>query len=450
MMPSRDPAGGGYDCLIIIDASRYQQIERVVLMSNSTAFTVIGADPEPDRFRMCRRLLVGPWCNQPEEYEGYNGFVGWAGVTRLRNGRWVVTFSSGYWHASFPQTPEVLADEEGRGIFEEYHTQMNCPQIYAPRGGRAHVMTSHDQGLTWSRPGTLVDTDMDDRSPTILELDDGTLLCTFFQYRLPRVFLARYMLSHDGGATWTEPVAPHPRAGSFSNGCAIQLSDGTVAWVIDGKYGEHSQHTEVGIFLSRDHARTFQLAAVLSADHNLCEAGITELPDGRLIVVTRRDGDIFWSYDGGYHWTPSPVLGMEIYDPHFLVLPNGVLACFHGAYQAPVGGIHVALSPDGGATWHGPGERYGYSVDPSVYGYCHPMLLPDGTVYLVYLHTGGHVGADPRTEALWGLRLRVRDAADGIDILPAPGSPADLGLPPEALCLLDPRSSGGDPELGEL
>jgi len=419
-------------------------------MSTKTPFTVIGTEPETDRFRMCRRLLVGPWCNQPEEYEGYNGFVGWAGVTRLRNGRWIVTFSSGYWHASFPLTPEVLEDEACRQLFEEYHSRMQCPRIHAPRGGRAHLMTSHDDGLTWSRPGTMVDTAMDDRHPTILELDDGTLLFTFFQYALPQTALARYMLSRDGGATWTDPVAPHPRAGGFGNGSAIQLADGTVAWAIDGMYTADHHLAEIGIFLSHDGAKTFELAAVLSADHDLCEAGITELPDGRLVVVTRREGDICWSDDGGRHWTDPVSIGIELYDAHLLMLPNGVLACFHGAYKAPSGGIRVALSPDGGATWHGPGERYGYSVDSSVYGYCHPMLLPDGTVYLVYLHTGGHVGADPRTEALWGLRLRVHDAADGIDILPAPGSPADLGLPPEALSLLDPRTSGGDPELGYM
>jgi len=410
-------------------------------MANAAKFRVIGQEPEPDRFRMCRRLLVGPWRNQPEEYEGYNGFVGWAGTTRLRNGRWVVTFSSGYWHASFPQTPEVLADDECRRIFEEYHTRMNCPRLYAPRGGRAHIMTSNDQGLTWSRPGTLVDTDMDNRHPTVLELDDGTLVCTFFQSRLPRQAFARYMLSSNGGGTWTEPISPHPNASSFGNGSAIQLADGAVAWAIEGKYDSGHEHNAVGIFLSHDRAATFELAAILAADHDLYEPGIAELPDGRLVVVTRRDGDIFWSGDGGRTWTDPVVTGVELYDPHLLVMPNGVLACFHGAYKAPLGtytcgGIRVILSADGGETWHGPGDHYGYRVDPSVYGYSHPMLLPDGTVYLVYLHTGGHTGADPRTEALWGLRVRVYDDADGIEVLPAPGSPAALGLPPEALSLL--------------
>lgn len=417
-------------------------------MTNATTFRAIGQEPEADRFRMCRRLLVGPWHNQPEEYEGYNGFVGWAGTTRLRNGRWVVTFSSGYWHASFPQTPEALADDECRRIFEGYRTRMNCPRLYAPRGGRAHVMTSNDQGLTWSRPGTLVDTDMDDRHPTILELHDRTLLGTFFQYRLPRQAFAKYIRSSDGGKTWTEPISPHPGANGFGNGSAIQLSDGTVVWAIEGKYDLTHEHNVIGIFLSHDRAATFQLAAVLTADHGLFEPTVAEMPDGKLVAVARREGDISWSDDGGRTWTEPVMTGVELYDPHLLLIPNGILACFHGSYTS--GGIRVILSRDAGRTWHGPGDHHGYAVDTSVYGYCHPMLLADGSVYVVYLHTGGHVGADPRTEALWGLRVRVNADADGIEILPAPGSPEAMGLPPEALSLLAERQAGGDPELGEL
>jgi len=73
-------------------------------------------------------------------------------------------------------------------------------------------MTSRDDGLT--------------TSAACLR---RSFLCTFFQYALPRTALARYMRSSDGGATWTKPVAPHPNAGGFGNGSAIQLADGTVA-----------------------------------------------------------------------------------------------------------------------------------------------------------------------------------------------------------------------------
>lgn len=419
-------------------------------MTNTPEFRMIGEEPEAERFRMCRRMLVGPWCNQPEEYEGYNGFVGWAGTTRLRSGRWLLTFTSGYWHGSLPQTEEILKNEECRKIFEHRRNPadgLECPRIHAPRGGRAHIITSDDEGITWSRPETLVDTKMDDRHPTILELDDGTLFCSFFCAPPTKKVRAAYILSTDGGKSWTPPRTVHPGAGGFNNGSAILLSDGTIAWAIQIKDNEN-KFVSSGIFLSHDRAQTFELAAVIRSDHNLLETTIAELSDGRLMAVSRRECDICWSDDGGRTWTDPAGLGVDLFDPHLLEMSNGVLACFHGSYKAR--GIRVILSPDGGNTWHGPGDHYGYRIDPSVYGYCHPMRLPDGTAYLVYLHTGGHSAADARTEALWGLRVEVNDTADGIEIQPAPGSPAAQGLPKEVLQLLTSRESGGDPVLGGI
>jgi len=316
-------------------------------MSAEVTFKVVGQEPENDRWRACRRMIVGPGVNEPEKYEGYNGFVGWPGVTRLRSGRWLLTFTSGYWHVTVPWTDEIRKSEACRKQFEAWQ-KIGLPDLPAPRGGRTHLMQSDDEGLTWSQPSALVDTDADDRSPTILELDDGTLLCTFFTYRLPRIVYAKYMLSHDGGKTWR--------------------------------------------------------------------------------------------YSGSTGW--------NLFDPHLLKLPNGVLALFHGSYTK--GGIRVFLSPDDGHTWHGPGRKdghaYGYCVDPSVYGYCHPMLLPDGTIYVGYLHTGGHRPEHARTEALWGMRVRVHDDASGIGILPAPGSPA--AEDESASAQPTPETEGDDPELG--
>ena len=49
------------------------------------------------------------------------------------------------------------------------------------------------------------------------------------------------------------------------------------------------------------------------------------------------------------------------------------------------------------------------------------MELSDGSVWAVYIHTGGHSTKDTRTEALWSIRLRVLPGGDGIERLPAPG-----------------------------
>jgi photosystem II stability/assembly factor-like uncharacterized protein len=411
--------------------------------AGAITFKVAGSEPESDRYASCRSLLVGPWKNQPDEYEGYNGFVGWSGVTRLRSGRWLLTFTSGSWHATPPWTDEVRSDPANLKQFEEWKA-IGMPDVRAPRGGRAHIMHSDDEGRTWSKPRTLVDTEDDDRHPSILELDDGTLIANFFSYRYPGVYFAKYMRSSDGGETWTEPLDPlgKPTPGAFGNGPIIQLKDGTVLWVAEGPFDSTVSFNSIGVMRSEDRGKTFQLASVVKRDHDLNEPTVAEMPDGRLALIIRKQGDLCFSSDGGRTWEATESPSWELFDPHVLQLPNGVLACFHGSYKK--GGIRVLLSPDGGKTWNGPGEGYGYSVDPSVYGYSHPMILPDGTVYIVYLHTGGHTPHDARTEAIWGLRLRVRDDASGIEILPAPGSDAEHDALEKPVA-----GSGGDPVLGD-
>jgi sialidase-1 len=413
---------------------------------DEVTFEVVGKEPPAKRSASCRRMIVGPWVNQPEEYPGYNGFVGWAGITRLRSGRWIMTFTSGTWHVTVPWTDEIRKDLASRKQFEEWQN-IGLPDIAAPRGGRAHIMFSDDQGLTWSKPKLLVDTPDDDRHPTILELDDGTLLCTFFTYRLPRVHNARYMLSHEDGKTWTAPKDLPGQKTAFGNGSAIQLADGTVLCVCEGIFDKVSGQEAIGTLRSTDHGRTFKLASIVKADHRLNEPTVVETAPGKLMMVIRREGDMCFSDDGGKTWEQTGSKGWNLFDPHLIRLPSGVLALFHGSYTA--GGIRVFLSPDGGHTWHGPGKSsgkpYGYSVDRSVYGYSHPMLLPDGTISLVYLNSGGHHPASARTQAIWGLRVNVHDDAQGIDILPAPGSPAATVRKPGA----GNGKEGGDPKLGD-
>jgi hypothetical protein len=421
---------------------------------NEVRFVVRGKEPPADGFKLCRRLIVGPWVNQPEEYEGYNGFAGWAGITRLRSGRWVITFTSGYWHGSPPWTDELAQDPAAKAAFDGWR-KIGMPRVYAPRGGRAHIMYSSDEGLNWTAPQTLIDTPEDDRHPTILEAADGTWVCTFFTYAFPRDVRSWSMYSTDAGASWSEPrQLTEDAQGGFGNGSAILLRDGTILCSVGGQAEKSGASEDLLIVRSTDHGRTFHEISRIRCDGVLgaAESPLAELPDGRLVLISRRPGPVRWSEDQGHTWSAPRPFGVELFDPHFVVLPSGVLACFHGSYNT--GGLRVLLSPDLGATWHGPAIQkgyldqpggMGYAVDTSVYGYCHPMLLPDGTVYLVYLHTGGHLPHHARTEAIWGLRVAISPAADGITLLPAPGSPADPNVGDWHARL---HFTGGDPELG--
>ncbi len=369
----------------------------------------------------CRRMLIGPGVNQPDPHPGYAGFVGWQCPIRLRNGVWLVSFSSGYWHAS-PPTP-LRVDAE---TLEEW-VRLGFPtNVDAPTGGRAMLIRSGDEGVTWSKPRTIIDTPWDDRSPALLQLPDGVILCSFFTYsgadarKHPKLaHRTNIVRSFDGGRTWeqTPRLLPSPFIADATDGPPILLQDGSALLAVYGAPKEGGPEQQA-IFRTADSGETWELLSVVKADHELSEEGIAQLPDGRLVMICRPEGDITWSDDGGRTWTPPVTFGMRMYEPGLLVLQDGTLLCLHGSYGA--GGFRAIFSTDGGRTWIAPAADHGFAVDPTVYGYGRGIVLPDGSVFAACIHTGGHTTEDAQTEALWGIRLRVRADHSGIDVLPAP------------------------------
>lgn len=115
--------------------------------------------------------------NQPEAFPRYAGFVGWESPVRLKNGDWLVGFNAGYWHASVA-TPMQYTPAN----LEAYRKRGMPADIIAPTGGRAMFTRSTDDGKSWNKPETLIDTPADDRHPAFVQLDDGTVLCCFFIY----------------------------------------------------------------------------------------------------------------------------------------------------------------------------------------------------------------------------------------------------------------------------
>ena len=143
--------------------------------------------------------------------ESAGGYAAFPDVCRLRNGDLFCVFYSGYGHISTPN--------------QEW-----------PKGGRIMAVRSSDGGQSWSRPAVIIDTDQDDRDPSVTCLKDGTILLNWFTLDQGRVavWIAR---SADGGKSWSKPAkldldSPYPFACSSP---IRELPDGSL---IMGLYHE--------------------------------------------------------------------------------------------------------------------------------------------------------------------------------------------------------------------
>ncbi|MEA1951544.1 MAG: sialidase family protein [Planctomycetota bacterium] len=371
-------------------------------------------------FRTCRKTITGPGVNEHPPYVGCTGFVGWESVMRRSNGQMLCSFNAGYWHGSHPTPVDIKPD-----LLKSYQRAGFPTDVNAPTGGRSLICRSEDDGKTWSRPTTLVDTPGDDRHPVIVELPDGALLCVFFVstnwygYDAPpkgclkntRVASIR---STDGGATWSEPVYMPSPFKYYDRMCGkpVVLPNGSV---LLSTYGKEQWTTpeQLGVYRSDDSGKSWRFVSRLeSSVHALDEPAICRAADGTIVMIARPDGEVAFSRDEGRTWTKPQAFGVKMVAPCLLTLRDGTIACIFG--WGATGGIQIIWSDDGGRTWTTPAKGRGFKIDNSVYVYAIGCEMPDGSIYVVYY--------DPRGKqtktAIWGLHLRIRKDRQGIDILP--------------------------------
>jgi len=376
-----------------------------------------------------RRVVVGPGVNKPDPFPGFGGSVAWAGVAHTKRGTLLVAFNAGYWHVS-PPTPFVMPEAK-----LEFYRSLGMPRdVAAPTGGRIMFVRSEDEGRTWSKPQTLADTPADDRQAGLLALPNGTVLASFFTsfgevdpWGDPALFSHTLIVrSFDDGRTWEKRPRPiqqqsrSPFNGEAADGPAVLKKDGSILLTAYSYLpaSEQNKHTAAGVYTSRNRGRTWKLLSIVKADHDLEESHTAELPDGRLVMISRPEGDLCWSRDRGRTWTPLVTFGMRMYAPTLCVLRDGTLLCLHGSYAPGHSGLRAIFSTDGGQTWIAPAKDHGFLVDGSAYGYGAGAVLPDGSVYIIYQQSGSHRTEDAKANSLLSLRLRVRADHSGIDLLP--------------------------------
>jgi Neuraminidase (sialidase) len=303
--------------------------------------------------------------------EAAGAYAAFPDVCRLRNGDLLCVFYSGYGHVSTP------------------NTQWS-------RGGRIMAVRSADNGRSWSKPVVIIDTDQDDRDPSVSCLKDGVLLLNWFTLKQNHVaiMLAR---STDHGETWSEPVtvnfvSPHPFACSSP---VRQLPDGSL---ILGLYHEDgSKNLAFGATVkSYDGGNTWKEPALIGEKSGIfldAETDVVALKDGTLLAALRSskvDMHFAQSNAGGKTWGPVRSFGFNGHCPYFLRHSSGVILLAH---RVPATSLH--WSNDEGKTWRGP-----VRIDSVGGAYPSMLELPNGEVYFVYYEEG-------KGSSIRGVRLQV-------------------------------------------
>jgi Neuraminidase (sialidase) len=304
------------------------------------------------------------------------GYAAFPDICRLKNGDLFCVFYSGYGHVSIPNAQ-------------------------LPKGDRIMAVRSLDNGKTWSEPTVIIDTEFDDRDPSVACLKDGTLLLSWFTYRPDqkgksevRVLLSR---STDQGKTWSELTklevdSPHWFACSSP---VRQLPDGSL---ILGLYSEDAARKEAfgATIKSYDGGKTWKNVALIGEKagiHLDAETDVIPLKNGKLLAALRSskvDMHVSLSDDMGRTWGPVKSFGFKGHCPYFLRHSSGIILLAH---RLPATSLH--WSKDEGKTWQGPVQ-----IDSVGGAYPSMIELPNGLVYCVYYEEGP--GSSIR-----GVRLKV-------------------------------------------
>lgn len=173
------------------------------------------------------------------------------------------------------------------------------------------ICRSGDQGATWSKPEAVLRFPGRGCCLTEVHAEDGVLIAHVQHHR------GRFddwhnvtITSRDGGRTWSEPepFAGLPARGFVRNThhatwgewfapfCHYPAgADPTSAVWDDGSF----QNAQVGVLISGDRGRTWTRSATVTGE-GWAEATVTELSDGRLVMLIRRDRTgCLWRTDSG-------------------------------------------------------------------------------------------------------------------------------------------------------
>lgn len=300
--------------------------------------------------------------------------------------------------------PDVCRLNDGRlmAVFYAGYGYVAMSNDKLPKGGWISYCTSSDEGKTWTPAQVLYDGPNDDRDPSIVQLADGRLLCTFFTL-IPSKTAGKpwtgegtsMVESSDMGKTWSQPRIIYP--GYYVSSPIRVLADGRLAL---GLYAEGNDSAYGAIGLSDDGGKTWKKEVDIDNGGIRLDAetDLIELKDGSLYAVLRAKACYSVSTDRGESWTVSKPIGFAAHCPYLLRVNDDIILLAH---RLPQTSLHYSL--DECKTW-----SENVLVDDVIGAYPSMVKLKDGSVLIVYYEEGA--GSSIRAK-------KFRASKDGIEWL---------------------------------
>jgi len=258
--------------------------------------------------------------------------------------------------------------------------------------GTVEMMTSDDDGASWTWPRTVYDSAIDDRDAGVLETTAGTLLVTTFSSLAFEDVLRRAEQSGDWPAerlkswqaardrlpaktrkkelgTWMLRSTDGGRSFSARYDCLVnsphgpvQLSDGRILYAGKQLWRDNPR---IGVAISPDDGVNWEWLAEIPTrkgddPDQYHELHAVECVGGRIIAQIRNHNPTnnhetlqAESVDGGQTWSEPHSIGVWGYPSHLLRLADGRLLMSYGHRRAPIGNL-ARISDDEGRTWSAP------------------------------------------------------------------------------------------------
>ena len=394
-----------------------------------------GADDAPSggselTIEQARLTVTGYDFNRPDPFPG-RGEFSWPGnIVSLPDGELLLVHSSGYYHVSFAEPRQIEPELRVRWLEEGWPLDFS-----APTGGRSMLVRSRDGGRSWGQPSTLIDLPLDDAPYGLLRCGDGALLCFInvqaswygypaappgFRQDIEGLNTQQCVVrSTDNGGAWSDPIWLESPGDFYERSHAqpLLLDGGRILWPTYFQM-QDSPRLYGAIHASDDNGVSWRLLSTVTRtgdtrdvaaanSGNIDEPALTQLSDGRLLLVTRPDGGRFVSADAGENWSYQGALVStgKLKAPRLFTLDDGTVVCVC-TYR----NLQVFLGRSSGRDWTGP-----IDLDPHAYGYPGGILLDDGSIMVSYCSSGR---APNRVHVV---RFRVDEDRTGIKLLPIAG-----------------------------